>query len=104
MLKLEIQNNIKKEGNRLKGFTQLKPKVSSKKKLLYFYYRSFLCLCLCFNRFVCYKVPRFACSRSMLSNKALKLPAPNPLAPIRCIISKNRVGRSSNGFVNICNK
>lgn len=30
-----------------------------------------------------YKVPRNACSLSILSNKALKFPAPNPLAPIR---------------------
>jgi len=30
-----------------------------------------------------YSVPRFSCSRSMLSNNALKLPAPKPRAPIR---------------------
>lgn len=30
-----------------------------------------------------YKVPLFACSLSIDSNKALKLPAPNPRAPIR---------------------
>ncbi len=30
-----------------------------------------------------YNVPRFACSLSIDSNKALKLPAPKPRAPIR---------------------
>lgn len=30
-----------------------------------------------------YNVPRFACSLSIDSNKALKLPAPKPLAPMR---------------------
>ena len=35
------------------------------------------------SHLVIYKVPRFACSRSILSNKALKLPLPNDLAPLR---------------------
>ncbi|MEN9323661.1 MAG: hypothetical protein RL699_1441 [Bacteroidota bacterium] len=30
-----------------------------------------------------YNVPLFSCSRSIDSNKALKFPAPNPLAPMR---------------------
>jgi len=30
-----------------------------------------------------YKLPRRACSRSIDSNKALKLPFPNDLAPLR---------------------
>ena len=51
-----------------------------------------------------YNVPRLACSLSILSNKALKLPAPNPFAPIRWIISKNKVGLSSTGFVKIYSK
>ena len=41
-----------------------------------------------------YKVPRSICSRSMDSNNALKFPAPKPRAPMRWMISKNKVGRS----------
>lgn len=51
-----------------------------------------------------YNVPRFSCSLSIDSNSALKFPAPNPLAPMRWMISKNKVGRSSTGLVKICNK
>jgi hypothetical protein len=39
------------------------------------------------NGFFGYKVPLLACSRSIDSNKALKLPAPKPLAPMRWMIS-----------------
>ncbi len=34
-----------------------------------------------------YSVPRFACSSSIDSNNALKLPFPNEVAPFRWIIS-----------------
>jgi len=40
----------------------------------------------------------------MHSKRALKFPLPNDFAPFLCIISKNKVGLSVNGFVNICNK
>ena len=51
-----------------------------------------------------YKFPLSACSRSMASNSALKLPFPNPLLPLRWISSKNTVGRSSTGRVNNCSR
>ena len=46
-------------------------------------------------------VPRRACSRSMASKSALKLPLPKLRAPRRWMISKNSVGRSSTGLVKI---
>jgi hypothetical protein len=48
-----------------------------------------------------YSVPRLACSASIDSNKALKLPLPKDCAPLRWIISKNIVGRSKTGLVKI---
>ncbi len=51
-----------------------------------------------------YKVPRNSCSRSMASKSALKFPFPNDRAPFRWMISKNRVGRGSTGFVKIWSK
>src|SRR5438876_3492482 len=51
-----------------------------------------------------YKLPRAACSRSIASNSALKLPLPKLFAPLRWMISKKSVGRSSTGFVKICNR
>ena len=51
-----------------------------------------------------YKLPLKSCSLSIASNRALKLPAPNDLAPLRWMISKNNVGLSSTGLVNICSK
>ena len=51
-----------------------------------------------------YRLPRSACSRSIASNSALKLPSPNPRAPWRSITSKNRVGRSWAVFVKICSR
>src|SRR5438132_543232 len=51
-----------------------------------------------------YKLPRAACSRSMASNSALKLPLPKLFAPLRWMISKKSVGRSSTGLVNICSR
>ncbi len=47
------------------------------------------------------RFPRSACSRSMLSKSALKLPAPKLLAPFRWMISKKSVGRSCTGLVKI---
>src|SRR5712691_5600433 len=49
-----------------------------------------------------YRFPRSACSRSIDSNSALKLPFPNPRLPSRWISSKKSVGRSSTGWVKIC--
>jgi hypothetical protein len=49
-------------------------------------------------------LPRSACSRSIASNRALKLPSPKPRAPWRSMISKNSVGRSPTGFVKICSR
>ena len=40
------------------------------------------------------RLPRRACSRSIASKSALKLPSPKPVAPWRSITSKNSVGRS----------
>ena len=51
-----------------------------------------------------YKLPLAACSRSIASNKALKFPLPKLLAPLRWIISKNKVGRSWIGFEKSCNR
>ena len=48
--------------------------------------------------------PRRACSRSMASNSALKLPLPKPSEPCRSISSKNTVGRSCTGLVKICSR
>ncbi len=51
-----------------------------------------------------HKFPLAACSLSIASNNALKFPLPKLFAPFRCMISKNKVGLSSTGFVNNCNK
>ena len=51
-----------------------------------------------------YRLPRLACSRSIASNSALKLPLPNPSEPCRSISSKNTVGRSCTGWVKICSR
>ena len=48
-----------------------------------------------------YKLPRRACSRSIDSKSALKLPSPNVVAPWRSITSKKSVGRSCAVFVKI---
>src|SRR5438094_5050342 len=48
-----------------------------------------------------HSVPRRACSRSIASNSALKLPLPKLFDPCRWMISKNSVGRSATGFVKI---
>src|SRR5579884_710602 len=50
------------------------------------------------------RLPRSACSRSIASNSALKLPSPNPRAPWRSITSKKSVGRSWAVFVKICSR
>src|SRR5438445_8613229 len=50
------------------------------------------------------RLPRAACSRSMASKSALKLPLPKPFAPLRWITSKNSVGRSATGRVKICSR
>jgi hypothetical protein len=50
------------------------------------------------------RLPRRACSRSMASNSALKLPLPKPSEPCRSISSKNTVGRSCTGLVKICSR
>jgi hypothetical protein len=47
------------------------------------------------------RFPRFACSRSIASNSALKLPTPKPREPCRSMISKKKVGRSWTGRVKI---
>ena len=49
-----------------------------------------------------HSVPRIACSRSIASNSALKLPLPKLCDPRRWMISKNSVGRSATGLVKIC--
>ncbi|SIQ21394.1 hypothetical protein SAMN05444858_101522 [Micromonospora avicenniae] len=49
----------------------------------------------------CYRLPRASCSRSMASNRALKLPFPKPSEPCRSISSKKTVGRSCTGLVKI---
>ena len=51
-----------------------------------------------------YSVPRAACSRSIASKSALKLPRPKPREPWRWMISKKTVGRSTTGFVKICSR
>ena len=48
--------------------------------------------------------PRSACSRSIASNSALKLPSPKPRAPWRSITSKKSVGRSCAVLVKICSR
>src|SRR5580765_7904230 len=48
-----------------------------------------------------YKLPRSACSRSIDSKSALKLPSPKVVAPWRSITSKKSVGRSCAVFVKI---
>src|SRR5690606_12475484 len=50
------------------------------------------------------RFPRRACSRSIASNSALKLPLPKPSEPCRSIISQNTVGRSWTGLVKICSR
>lgn len=50
------------------------------------------------------RLPRFSCSRSIASKRALKLPLPKPIEPWRSIISKKTVGRSWTGFVKICSR
>ena len=47
------------------------------------------------------RLPRRACSRSIDSKSALKLPSPNVVAPWRSITSKKSVGRSCAVFVKI---
>ncbi|MDQ0713700.1 hypothetical protein QFZ55_003152 [Streptomyces luteogriseus] len=51
-----------------------------------------------------YRLPRRACSRSIASNRALKLPLPKPIEPWRSMISKKTVGRSWTGLVKICSR
>ena len=51
-----------------------------------------------------HRLPRLACSRSIASNSALKLPLPKPCDPCRSISSKNTVGRSCTGWVKICSR
>src|SRR6266536_312347 len=51
-----------------------------------------------------YKLPRASCSFSSASNNALKLPLPKLFAPLRWMISKKSVGRSSTGLVKIWSK
>ena len=50
------------------------------------------------------KLPRRSCSRSMASNRALKLPLPKPSEPCRSMNSKKTVGRSPIGAVKICSR
>ena len=51
-----------------------------------------------------YKFPLADCSRSIASKSALKFPFPKLFAPLRWMISKKIVGRSSTGLVKICNR
>ncbi len=51
-----------------------------------------------------HKFPLASCSLSRASNKALKFPLPKLLAPLRWMISKNSVGLSSSGLLNICKR
>ena len=51
-----------------------------------------------------HRLPRLACSRSIASNSALKLPTPKPREPWRSMISKKKVGRSWTGRVKICRR
>ena len=46
-----------------------------------------------------YRFPLSACSRSIASNKLLKLPAPKPSNSLRWMISMKTVGRSIRGLV-----
>ena len=50
------------------------------------------------------RLPRFSCSRSIASKRALKLPLPKPSEPCRSMSSKNTVGRSCTGLVKICSR
>ena len=50
------------------------------------------------------RLPRRACSRSIDSKRALKLPSPKVVAPCRSITSKKSVGRSCAVFVKICSR
>ena len=50
------------------------------------------------------RLPRRACSRSIDSKRALKLPSPKVVAPCRSITSKKSVGRSCAVFVKICRR
>lgn len=56
------------------------------------------------ERAVDQRLPRFSCSRSIASKRALKLPLPKPIEPWRSIISKKTVGRSWTGLVKICSR
>ncbi len=66
-----------------------------KASCLSFYVQSFM---------LAYRFPRMPCSRSIASNSALKFPLPKLRPPLRWIISKNTVGRSSTGRVKICSR
>src|SRR5689334_23343993 len=50
------------------------------------------------------RFPLASCSRSIASNKALKFPFPKLFAPLRWMISKKSVGRSSTGLENSCKR
>ena len=56
------------------------------------------------GRALAQRLPRSACSRSIDSKRALKLPSPNVVAPWRSITSKKSVGRSCAVFVKICSR
>ena len=56
------------------------------------------------KRYNLYKFPRSACSRSIASNRLLKLPAPKPSNSSRWMISMKTVGRSISGLVNSCSR
>ncbi len=51
-----------------------------------------------------HRFPRAACSRSIASNRARKFPFPKPRLPLRSMISKKSVGRSSTGRENSCRR
>jgi hypothetical protein len=51
-----------------------------------------------------HRLPLLSCSRSIASNRALKLPSPKPRAPWRSITSRKRVGRSPRVSVKICSR
>ena len=50
------------------------------------------------------RFPLRSCSRSIASNRALKLPSPKPREPWRSMISKKIVGLSPSGLVKICSR
>mgnify|MGYP007126306693 CR=1 FL=1 len=52
-------------------------------------------------KYLNYKLPRIACSLSKASKSALKFTLPKLFAPLRWMISKKRVGRSSTGLLKI---